>query len=474
MEFSKQLTVADSPIEGLKVIDLSVHGDARGWFKENWQREKMIASGLKDFGPVQNNISFNAEAGVTRGLHAEPWDKFISVASGSVFGAWCDLREGSETFGATFTVTITPDVAVFVPRGVANGFQALEPTAYTYLVNDHWSADAQYSFVNLADETLAIAWPIPLEQATLSEKDVQHPMLADAIPVPPKKVLVTGAGGQLGLALRAVFPDADFATREDLDITAGYEALKDARRWADYQVIVNAAAYTAVDQAETDCAAAWAVNAQAVGDLARIATQHRLTLVHVSTDYVFDGTIKVHSEDEALSPKSVYGQSKAAGEVAASTTPKHYILRTSWVVGDGKNFVRTMFDLARKDVNPSVVDDQFGRLTFADDLAQAIDHLITENCVFGTYNVSNDGTVASWFDVACEVYAFAAQRDQVSAVSTQEFFADKDNIAPRPAHSAFDLAKIKEAGFYPQDWRSRLADYLRKLQELENSSGAKE
>lgn len=464
MEFSRQLAVADSPIDGLKVIDLSVHGDARGWFKENWQREKMVAAGLEDFGPVQNNISFNSEAGVTRGLHAEPWDKFISVASGSVFGAWCDLREGSDTFGQTFTVTITPDVAVFVPRGVANGFQALEPTAYTYLVNDHWSADAQYSFVNLADETLGIKWPIPLDQATLSDKDKQHPMLADATPVPRKKVLVTGAGGQLGTALRAVFPDAEFVTREDLDITSGYETVKDARRWADYQVIINAAAYTAVDQAETDRAAAWAVNAQAVGDLARIASEYRLTLVHVSTDYVFDGTNEVHSEGEAFSPLGVYGQSKAAGEIAAATAPKHYILRTSWVVGAGKNFVRTMFQLAQRGASPSVVDDQFGRLTFADDLAQAIGHLDTERAAFGTYNVSNDGPVASWYEVAKEVFGYVGKQELVTPTSTAEFFTGKQH-APRPKYSAFDLAKIKDVGFYPQDWRSRLADYLRALEE---------
>lgn len=463
MEFSKQLALSPTPIEGLVVIDLTVHGDHRGWFKENWQKEKMLTAGLEDFGPVQNNISFNAQAGVTRGLHAEPWDKFISVASGSVFGAWCDLREGSSTFGKTFSTTIDPSVAVFVPRGVANGFQALEPCAYSYLVNDHWSPDAQYSFVNLADPSLQIAWPIALDKAIVSEKDLQHPMLTDATPVPHRKVLITGASGQLGTALRAVFPDAECATREDLDITAGYQRLKQARPWGEYSMIINTAAYTAVDQAETDAAAAWATNATAVGDLARIATEHRLTLVHVSTDYVFDGTNAVHPEDEPVSPHSVYGQSKAAGEIAAATTPKHYVVRTSWVVGAGKNFVRTMYDLAAKGVSPSVVDDQFGRLTFADDLAQAIHHLVTEHAPCGTYNVSNDGQVVSWYDVAAEIFKFAGKADQVRATSTAEYFAGKDDVAARPEHSAFDLSKIQDAGFYPQDWRSRLNDYLRSL-----------
>ena len=100
--FEKDLSVAETGIEGLKVVDLAVHGDSRGWFKENWQRAKMTALGIPDLRVVQNNISYNDSRGVTRGIHAEPWDKFISVARGSVFGAWVDLREGSETFGKVY------------------------------------------------------------------------------------------------------------------------------------------------------------------------------------------------------------------------------------------------------------------------------------------------------------------------------------------------------------------------------------
>ena len=160
-----ELSVETTPIEGLLVVHLPVHGDNRGWFKENWQRQKMTALGLPDFGPVQQNVSFNLEPGATRGLHAEPWEKFVSVATGRVFGAWVDLREGPD-FGRSFSLEVTPEVAVFVPRGVANGYQTLEPeTGYVYLVNDHWSAEKRelYSFVNLADPTVDIPWPLPLE-----------------------------------------------------------------------------------------------------------------------------------------------------------------------------------------------------------------------------------------------------------------------------------------------------------------------
>jgi dTDP-4-dehydrorhamnose 3,5-epimerase len=183
VEFGKQLAVHETKIPGLLLVDIPVHGDSRGWFKENWQREKMIAAGLPDLGPVQNNISFNNEVGTTRGIHAEPWDKFISLATGKIFGAWVDLREG-ESFGTVYTAELDPSVAIFVPRGVANSYQTLEAnTAYVYLVNDHWSSDASYTFLNLADETVAIDWPIPLSQALLSEKDSAHARLEDVVPL---------------------------------------------------------------------------------------------------------------------------------------------------------------------------------------------------------------------------------------------------------------------------------------------------
>lgn len=177
------LKVTEADIPGFFVVDLVLHGDNRGWFKENYQKEKMEALGLPAFDVVQNNFSYNQERGVTRGLHAEPWEKFISVANGKVFGAWVDLRKGP-TFGKTFSMEITPDKAVFVPRGVANGYQTLEENiTYTYLVNAHWSPEAQYTFVNLFDPAVNIEWPIPKEQAIISDKDAQHPLLKDVAPM---------------------------------------------------------------------------------------------------------------------------------------------------------------------------------------------------------------------------------------------------------------------------------------------------
>ncbi|WP_461169095.1 sugar nucleotide-binding protein [Arthrobacter sp. Z1-15] len=464
--FSKDLASHPTPIPGVVLFDIPVHGDNRGWFKENWQRSKMASLGLPDFGPVQNNISFNETAGTTRGIHAEPWDKFISVATGRVFGAWVDLREGP-TFGTTFHHVLDPSQAIFIPRGVGNAFQTLEDgTVYAYLVNDHWSADAQqeYTFLNLADPTAAIPWPIPLDQAETSAKDKAHPYLPEVTPMPGKRLLVLGAGGQLGSALKACFADhgnAVFATRAEFDLAD--PAASEAINWPEYDVVINAAAYTAVDDAQTPegRTAAWEVNATAVARLARVAARHRLTLVHVSSDYVFDGSLERYTEETPVSPLGVYGQSKAAGDAAASTVPRHYSIRTSWVIGEGSNFVRTMASLAARGVAPSVVNDQIGRLTFAEDIAAGIRHLLETGAAYGTYNLTNEGEPVSWADVAAEVYRLTgADPESVTGVSTAEYFASKPDAAPRPRNSVLDLAKIKAAGFTPRPAGQALAAYL--------------
>ncbi len=465
--YGKTLLVTETPIPGLIVFDLPVHGDARGWFKENWQREKMTTLGLPDFGPVQNNISFNDAVGTTRGIHAEPWDKWVSVATGRIFGAWVDLREGA-TFGAVYTTELDPSKAIFVPRGVGNSYQTLAPdTAYTYLVNDHWSPAASYSFLNLADETAAIEWPIPLGQVQISEKDKNHPRLADVTPIGPKRILVTGANGQLGRALRAQFGDAphiEYATREDLDLTS--TDLATARRWRDYSTIINAAAYTSVDTAETATGRrdAWAANVTAVAHLAHIATEHGITLIHISSDYVYDGTSPTpYTETDPIAPLGVYGQTKAAADAIVSTVPRHYIIRTSWVIGDGHNFVRTMASLAQRDINPTVVADQTGRLTFTTTIADGIRHLTATEAPHGTYNLTNTGQPTTWYDIARTVYEHTGHDPaRITPVTTEQYFANATGpTAPRPGNSTLDLTKLEASGFTTTNWYESLKLYLR-------------
>ncbi len=276
------------------------------------------------------------------------------------------------------------------------------------------------------------------------------------------KFLILGANGQLGKALQAKYPDAEKTDSNNLDITNS-ETLKNYD-WSDIEIIINAAAYTNVDGAETEegKVVAWAVNDRAVGNVAEIAKANNLLLVHVSTDYVFNGTKSPHKEDEPFSPLGVYGKTKAAGDEKAAKTPKYYIVRTSWVIGDGKNFVRTMLELGKKGVVPAVVADQIGRPTFAVELARAIDHLLKIQPEFGTYNVTNSGESVSWADFTRAIFKEAGYHLNVTDTTTSEYFASKPGVAPRPLNSLLDLAKIATTGFKPKDWHEDLKQYIKK------------
>ncbi|MDQ3383748.1 MAG: bifunctional dTDP-4-dehydrorhamnose 3,5-epimerase family protein/NAD(P)-dependent oxidoreductase [Actinomycetota bacterium] len=445
---------------------LPVHGDARGWFKENWQRAKMTALGLPDFAPVQHSVAHNGAAGTTRGIHGEPWDKLVSVAAGRAFGAWVDLREGP-SFGTVHTQELDEATAVFVPRGVGNSYQTLVPdTVYSYLVNAHWSPDAHYTHLNLADPTAAVPWPIPLAQAVVSDKDREHTELTALTPVTGPGTLVLGGTGQLGQALARRFPGARVVGRDELDLAD--LASIGAFDLAGVGTVLNAAAYTAVDAAEGQGrAAAWATNATGVAALARACAAHRLTLVHYSTDYVYDGTggsgeAGAWREDDPVCPLGVYGQSKAAGDLAVSLTPRHYLLRTSWVVGEGANFVATMRRLAQQGVHPKVVDDQVGRLTFTDDLAAATAHLLAGEAAYGTYNATNSGRPGSWADIARQVFEHEGRDPgDVTPVNTAAYSADAPGpLAPRPAQSTLDLAKLVATGHQPRDQWAALTAHL--------------
>ncbi|HVX56994.1 MAG TPA: NAD(P)-dependent oxidoreductase [Candidatus Saccharimonadales bacterium] len=277
-----------------------------------------------------------------------------------------------------------------------------------------------------------------------------------------EEIFIAGANGQLGRALKARYPGARSADVNELDITKRDSVLN--YDWSGIKVLLNAAAFTNVDGAETaeGRVAAWKVNATAVSYLVEAAAKHDLTLVHVSTDYVFDGTHDNHTEDEPFSPLGVYAQTKAAGDIAVSLAPKHYILRASWVIGEGPNFVRTMLGLAAKGVEPTVVADQIGRLTFTTELVKIIDHLLTTQAPYGTYNATNGGEPASWADITRAIFQEAGYELQVTDTTTEEYFKDKPGIAPRPLKSTLALDKLQAAGFTPRDWRNDLADYIAK------------
>lgn len=275
------------------------------------------------------------------------------------------------------------------------------------------------------------------------------------------KVLVTGSNGQLGRALQPLLPKGVFTDSGQLDI-ANSDAV-DNFNWTGVQAIINAAAYTNVDGAEQDQQTAHKVNADGVANLARIATKHSIPLVQVSTDYVFDGTSTTpYQTDSPINPKSVYGSTKAAGEQAAAQTTQHHIVRTSWVYGDGSNFVRTMLRLGRERDHITVVGDQIGRPTNANDLANVLVKLLQIKAPPGIYHATNAGEPISWADFATEIFKLAKINCVVEPITTSQYLEGKIGIAPRPAYSVLALDSLTVAGITMPDWRESLQNYLNK------------
>jgi dTDP-4-dehydrorhamnose reductase len=271
--------------------------------------------------------------------------------------------------------------------------------------------------------------------------------------------LITGAGGQVGSHLLAhLGPDAVGVTRAELDITSD-AAVDDAVRAIRPDVVINTAAYTAVDAAESDEAAAWAVNATAVGHLAVAAARHNARLVHISTDYVFDGaaTTRAYEPNDPTAPRTAYGRTKLAGEQLALAQGA-CVVRTAWIYGGpSANFVDTMLRLAAERPTVDVVSDQVGTPTYARDLAAALIELAQTSAPPNVLHYTNAGT-ASWFDLACETFRAAGHDpDRVHAVTSAEFARP----APRPAWSVLSTRAWADAGLTaPRDWRVALHEYI--------------
>jgi dTDP-4-dehydrorhamnose reductase len=279
------------------------------------------------------------------------------------------------------------------------------------------------------------------------------------------KVVITGAAGQLGVDLvehcTALGDDVVAADRSSLDITDA-AAVRELLALVRPDAVINAAAYTAVDACESNEATAFAVNADAVGLLDAACDDVGAHLVHVSTDYVFDGTLdRPYREDDATNPQSIYGQSKLAGEIAAG--PGAAIVRTSWVCGEhGNNMVKLVLRLA---ANPeqalAFVDDQRGHPTFTADLAPALRTLaLDRRC--GIHHVTNAGAV-SWYEFVREILSAAGHDpDRVRPISSADL--DPPRPAPRPANSVLDNAAWRAAGYEPlRDFRAPLAELVAKL-----------
>lgn len=282
-------------------------------------------------------------------------------------------------------------------------------------------------------------------------------------------ILITGANGQLGNCLRDLAHNDSrhvffYTDVDELDIT-NLEQVEDYVSKHDIEVIVNAAGYTAVDKAETEAERCFLINSDATHNLAVVTKRYDIFLVHISTDYVFDGTSEVpYKPYDVVNPQSVYGKSKAAGEVAIMETGCHaVIIRTSWLYSEyGSNFVKTMLRLGRERDEIKVVDDQVGGPTYARDLAQTILTILEERSfIEGTkiYHFANQGVV-SWNEFARQIMRNASLSCKVLPISTAEYGA----AAPRPASSVFDLsAVIQDFGIEIPQWQDSLRKCIQNI-----------
>lgn len=279
------------------------------------------------------------------------------------------------------------------------------------------------------------------------------------------EVVILGAGGQIGQELQKVFPGARVLTQKDLDLSKHEDIA--SFDFSGVDVVINAAAYTKVDDSETKegTRLASSINAMALLELAKAAHQYKFTLVHYSTDYVFDGTKKSpYTEEDAPNPLNVYGKTKLAGDMAALEVPKAYVIRTSWVFGNTKNFVRTMLDLAKTKKELTIVNDQVGRPTYAKDIAMATSQLVYSKAPFGLYNFTNDGEPVSWANFAREIFKQKNLNVTVKETTTEEYAKNKSPFAKRPKNSVLDLSKIQKVGVVSRSWREALKEFLAQAQ----------
>lgn len=284
------------------------------------------------------------------------------------------------------------------------------------------------------------------------------------------KVLLTGSTGQLGreLTKQLIKKEIDHVGYDipEFDITDKEKVLEIIKKEAP-TVVINCGALTNVDGCETQKELAMAINAKGPEYLAEIARDQDIVLVQVSTDYVFDGngisengTLRPYIETDPTDPKTIYGESKAAGEKAvAAITPKYFIVRTAWLYGDGNNFVKTMLDLASKNPKLTVVNDQVGSPTSTVDLAEAIIDLI-HTSAYGIYHGTCEGQ-CSWYDFALEIFKQSGIDIPVEPVTSEQFVRP----APRPKYSVLENRGLNQLQLNRfRQWQISLAEYLKNLE----------
>ncbi len=431
--------------------------DLRGFFSETWSQRRYTEYGIP--GPfVQDNHSLSVQRGTIRGLHAQiapsVQGKLVRCVRGAIWDVAVDIRRSSPSYGRHVAAELSAENwhQLWIPGGFLHGFCTLAPdTEVIYKVTADYDRKAERGVI-WNDPDLALPWPVGAGEALLSDKDRVLPRFADCVEwFLGVTILITGGTGQLASALSATGTERVYRVGRpafDFDKPDSVASVFDAVRPA---LVVNAAAYTGVDVAETDAGAAYRANRDGPAQLARLCAEAGVPLIHVSTDYVFDGLKGApYVETDPTEPQGIYGASKLAGEGAVlNACSRAIVLRTAWVYSaTGKNFVRTMLNAARKTDRLRVVADQKGCPTTASDLAEAILAVAArieaegwQDRFGGIFHAAGTGWT-TWHGLAVATFREAARHGLTPPVVEPIATADWPTPVRRPPDSRLDCAKL--------------------------------
>jgi len=405
------MEIIKTKFKDLLIIKPTKYEDDRGFFYETFNEKKFNDETGLDIKFIQDNES-TSHKGVLRGLHYQEGmfaqSKLVRVIKGSVLDVVVDMRPDSDTFGEHFSIVLTDfgmGEQLFVPKGFAHGFMALsEGTVFSYKCDNYYAPNFENGIYPF-DKTLNIDWELNNCLYNLSEKDNALQCWEESI---KKKVLVIGLNGQLGRCLYDLAGeyeelDITFLDRAGFDITNRFDVISHFSQ-NHYDYVVNASAYTNVDKAEIEDGQNTKVNAWGPLHLATACKKYDITLIHISSDYVFDGSKDGnYNEMDKTNPLNNYGKAKVKSEFAIScTAPKHYIIRTSWLYSEYReNFVKTMLKLGKEHKSLEVVGNQIGKPTYAGDLADFIlQEIIVDNTEnYGIYHYTGEDEL-TWYEFA--------------------------------------------------------------------------
>ncbi|MDD3453502.1 MAG: dTDP-4-dehydrorhamnose reductase [Bacilli bacterium] len=467
----------ETELKDCYILEPDKFGDERGYYSPFFVEEKNKEEEINMKSIAQGARSFSSK-GILRGLHYQEdplcQAKLVECLSGAVLDVVVDLRKDSPTYKKWTSVYLTPENGrqLFVPRGFAHGFVSLKDnTLFQYLVDNDYKPSHENG-IAWNDPELNIDWQLKeygIENPILSEKDKVRPILSEMNPnfYQHKRYLVTGYNGQLGFDIvkelnnQGIY-DILALDINDMDIT---DARIVNKIFEEYQpeYVLHCAAYTNVDQAEDVKDLCYKINVTGTKNIVEASRRINAKLTYISTDYVFDGKKEgLYETSDEINPLSVYGKTKYLGEQEVRKYDNHFIVRISWVFGiNGKNFVKTMLNLAETKDELNIVSDQIGSPTYTVDLAKLLVKMQnTEK--YGTYHATNDG-FCNWAEFAEYIFKSNNKNVKVNYIPASSY----PTKAIRPNNSKLSKQSLLDNDFdLLPDWHDAVDRYNKELEKV--------